>query len=89
MKIKFVIILLLLIGHLPLMADKDASINKKLTKLYNKKKYEKCLKKAISYNKKYPQSYVPEYYMSRVHYIFYSEKENSLTKSFIKYNFSR
>jgi len=83
MKIKFVIILLLLIGNLPLMADKDASINKKLTKLYNKKKYEKCLKKAISYNKKYPQSYVPEYYMSRVHYIFYSEKENSLTKCFI------
>jgi len=83
MKIKFVIILLLLIVNLPLIADKDKSIDKKLTKLYKKEKYERCLKKAVSYNKKYPRSYVPEYYMSRVHYIFYSEKENSLTKSFI------
>jgi cell wall-associated NlpC family hydrolase len=65
------------------MADKDKTINKKLNKIYNKEKYEKCLKKAISYNRKYPQSSVPEYYMSRVNYKFYTSKGKNLNRGFI------
>lgn len=83
MSVRYAIILILLINSLPLLADKDKSIDKKLNKLYNKEKYERCLKKAISYNKKHPHSSVPEYYMSRVYYQFYSVTENNLNKSFI------
>ncbi len=83
MNVRSAILLGLLICNLPLLADEDEAINKKLTKLYNKEKYDKCLKKAISFNKKYPKSYVPEYYMSRVYFQFYSVNDNNLKENFI------
>ena len=51
---------------IPLSAQPDVKIEKKLSNLFNKGKYEKCYKKAIRLNKKYPKSFIPKYYISKV-----------------------
>ncbi len=50
----------------PISAQPDIKIEKKLSNLFDKGKYEKCLKKALKLNKKYPKSFIPEYYISKV-----------------------
>lgn len=58
-----------------LSAKPDVKIEKKLSKLFNKGKYEKCYNKAIKLNKKHPKSFVPEYYISKVSIHNYSNDE--------------
>ncbi len=48
------------------LAQPDAKIDRKLSKLFAADKLEKCQKKARKFNKKYPKSNIPEYYLSKV-----------------------
>lgn len=65
MRTIFLTITLLLLST-TLSAQKDSKIEKQLSKLFEKGKYEKCHDKALKLNKKYPKSNIPEYYISKV-----------------------
>ncbi|NQU32431.1 MAG: C40 family peptidase [Bacteroidetes bacterium] len=65
MRTTFLTITLLLLAT-TLSAQKDSKIEKQLSKLFEKGKYEKCHSKARKLNGKYPKSNIPEYYISKV-----------------------
>ncbi len=65
MRTTFLTITILLLST-TLSAQKDSKIEKQLSKLFTKGKYEKCHSKALKLNKKYPKSIIPEYYISKV-----------------------
>lgn len=71
MRTTFLIITLLFLSN-TLSAQKDNKIEKKLSKLFDNGKYEKCHSKALKLNSKYPKSNIPEYYISRVAFFRYS-----------------
>jgi len=54
------------------IAQKDSKIERQLNKLFVKGKYDKCQNKALKFNKKYPKSNIPEYYISKVAFHRYS-----------------
>lgn len=66
----------------PLSAQPDAKIEKKLSKLFDKGKYEKCYNKAVKLNKKNPKSFVPKYYISKVGIHNYSNYDLSKNKRY-------
>ena len=62
------------------LAQPDAKIEKKLSKLFAADKLEKCQKKARKFNKKYPKSNLPEYYLSKINIELFA-KESSIQTS--------
>lgn len=87
-----ILIFFLLIVSLPLFAQNNSKIEKKLSKLYNNGKYQKCHDKALNINKKQPKSTVPEYYLAKVNIHWYSQalktgrtRYNNLIKA-VKYS---
>ncbi|RLD61658.1 MAG: hypothetical protein DRJ05_02120 [Bacteroidetes bacterium] len=60
------LIIFTLFLHNSILAQNDVRIGKKLKKLFDKGKYEKCYKKAHKLNRKHPHSFIPEYYISKV-----------------------
>lgn len=72
MRINFLIITFLLFS-ISLSAQTNSKIEKKLSKLFNSGKYDKCYTKALKLNKKYPKSDIPEYYFSKVSMHQYSQ----------------
>jgi len=83
MHIKHIVILLFVfLINIPLLAQPNAKIEKKLSNLFQKGKYEKCYKKAVKLNKKYPKSFVPEYYISKVGIHNYSNHDISENKRY-------
>ena len=82
MRTTFLTIALLLFAT-TISAQSDTKIEKKLSNLFQKGKYEKCYKKAVKLNKKYPKSFVPEYYISKIGIHNYSNHELSENKRYI------
>jgi hypothetical protein len=48
------------------LAQPDVKIERKLSKLFAADKSAKCQKVARKFNKKYPKSNIPKYYLSKV-----------------------
>jgi len=60
-----------------IIAQPDVKIEKKLSKLFITGKLEKCQKVARKMNSKYPKSYLPEYYLSKVDVEFFINSSSS------------
>lgn len=95
MKQKLIFLFVFLILFLTIsFAQKDTKIEKKLNKFFEKEQYEKCYETAFKLNKKYPKSFVPEYYISRVELKRYTlpniseNKKYKHLKNAVKYSYS-
>lgn len=62
-------------------AQNNNKIDKKLSKLYNNGKYQKCYSKAQKINQKYPISEIPEFYLAKTSFHLYTDaKQESKNK---------